>query len=37
VFKGVLDEHLHIDAKTLSARVFPDSAGARPLQGLVRA
>jgi uncharacterized protein (DUF1501 family) len=37
VFKGVLDEHLHIDAKTLSGRVFPDSAGARTLQGLVRA
>jgi uncharacterized protein (DUF1501 family) len=37
VFKGVLDEHLRIDAKTLSGRVFPDSAGARTLQGLVRA
>jgi uncharacterized protein (DUF1501 family) len=37
VFKGVLDEHLHIDAKTLSARVFPDSAGARTLPGLMRA
>jgi uncharacterized protein (DUF1501 family) len=37
IFKGVLDEHLRIDAKTLSARVFPDSGGARPLQGLIRA
>jgi uncharacterized protein (DUF1501 family) len=37
VFKGVLDEHMHIGAKTVAARVFPDSNGARPLQGLLRA
>lgn len=37
VFKAVLDEHLRIDAKTLAARVFPDSSGAHPLQGLIRA
>lgn len=37
VFKGVLDEHMHVDAKNLAARVFPDSNGARPLQGLLRA
>jgi uncharacterized protein (DUF1501 family) len=37
VFKGVLDEHLHVDAGTLAKRVFPDSSGARPLQGLIRA
>ena len=37
IFKTVLDEHLHIDARTLSSRVFPDSNGARPLQGLIRA
>jgi uncharacterized protein (DUF1501 family) len=37
VFKGVLDEHMHVDAKTLANRVFPDSSGARPLQGLIRA
>jgi uncharacterized protein (DUF1501 family) len=37
VFKGVLDAHLHVDAKTLAARVFPDSGAARPLQGLMRA
>jgi uncharacterized protein (DUF1501 family) len=37
VFKGVLDEHLHIDAKTLAARVFPDSGAARALHGLMRA
>ncbi len=37
VFKAVLDEHMHVDAKTLAARIFPDSSGARPLQGLIRA
>jgi uncharacterized protein (DUF1501 family) len=37
VFKGVLDEHMHIGAKTLATRIFPDSSGARPLQGLMRA
>lgn len=37
VFKAVLDEHLRVDSKTLSTRIFPDSGGARPLQGLIRA
>jgi uncharacterized protein (DUF1501 family) len=37
VFKAVLSEHLHIDGKSLDAKVFPDSNGARPLQGLMRA
>jgi uncharacterized protein (DUF1501 family) len=37
VFKGVLDEHLHIDANALNTHVFPDSREARPLQGLMRA
>jgi len=37
VFKAVLDEHMHVDAATLAKRVFPDSSGARPLQGLIRA
>jgi uncharacterized protein (DUF1501 family) len=37
VFKAVLDEHLHVDAKALATLVFPDSNGARPLQGLMRA
>jgi uncharacterized protein (DUF1501 family) len=37
VFKGVLDEHMHVGAKTLATRIFPDSSGARPLQGLMRA
>ncbi len=37
VFKGVLDEHMHVDANSLAKKVFPDSSGARPLQGLIRA
>jgi uncharacterized protein (DUF1501 family) len=37
VFKAVLDEHMHVDANTLAKRVFPDSSGGRPLQGLIRA
>jgi uncharacterized protein (DUF1501 family) len=37
VFKAVLDEHMHVDADTLAKRVFPDSSGARPLKGLIRA
>jgi len=37
IFKAVLDEHMHVDAKTLATRIFPDSSGARPLQGLMRA
>ena len=37
IFKGVLDEHMHVDAKTLANRIFPDSSGARPLRGLMRA
>jgi uncharacterized protein (DUF1501 family) len=37
IFKAVLDEHMRVDAKTLATRVFPDSSGARPLQGLMRA
>jgi uncharacterized protein (DUF1501 family) len=37
VFKTVLSEQLRIDARSLDARVFPDSSAARPLQGLIRA
>jgi len=37
VFKTVLDEQMHVDANTLAKRVFPDSSGARPLSGLIRA
>jgi uncharacterized protein (DUF1501 family) len=36
VFKGVLDEHMHVDARTLDSRIFPDSSNSRPLQGLMR-
>jgi uncharacterized protein (DUF1501 family) len=37
VFKTVLNEHLRVDARILATRIFPDSSGARPLQGLIRA
>ena len=37
VFKAVLDEHMHVEARALATRIFPDSSGARPLKGLVRA
>jgi uncharacterized protein (DUF1501 family) len=37
VFKAVLDEHLRVDARSIATRIFPDSSGARPLQGLIRA
>jgi uncharacterized protein (DUF1501 family) len=37
VFKTILGEHMHVDAQSLSARIFPDSGGARPLAGLIRA
>jgi uncharacterized protein (DUF1501 family) len=37
VFKGVLDEHMRVATKTLNTHIFPDSNGARPLQGLIRA
>jgi uncharacterized protein (DUF1501 family) len=37
IFKAVLNEHMHVDARTLANRIFPDSSGARPLQGLIRA
>jgi uncharacterized protein (DUF1501 family) len=37
VFKGVLGEHMRIDSATVATRVFPNSNGARPLQGLIRA
>jgi len=36
VFKGVLDEHMHVGAGTVASRVFPDSSSARPLPGLMR-
>jgi uncharacterized protein (DUF1501 family) len=36
VLKGILDEHLQVPARALD-EVFPDSAAARALRGLVRA
>src|SRR5665213_3293447 len=37
VMKGILRDHLGIDAATLDRKVFPDSADLRPIGGLVRA
>jgi uncharacterized protein (DUF1501 family) len=37
VFKAVLADHIRVDARALTARVFPDSQGAPPLYGLMRA
>jgi len=37
ILTTVLNEHMHVEARTLASRVFPDSSGARPLQGLIRA
>jgi uncharacterized protein (DUF1501 family) len=36
VLKGVLRDHLRLDAKTLDTTVFPDSASAKALTGLMR-
>jgi uncharacterized protein (DUF1501 family) len=37
VMKGVLAEHLEVPERALESDVFPQSAEARPLRGLVRA
>jgi uncharacterized protein (DUF1501 family) len=37
VMKGVLRDHLGVPATALDSKVFPDSAAARPLDGLTRA
>jgi uncharacterized protein (DUF1501 family) len=37
VFKAVLGDHMRIDSAAVATRVFPNSNGARPLQGLIRA
>ncbi len=37
VFKGILAEHLSVSPRTLEDSVFPDSAAAKPLRGLLRA
>jgi len=36
VFKGVLAEHLHVPERVLERSVFPDSANAAPMTGLIR-
>jgi uncharacterized protein (DUF1501 family) len=35
LFKGVLADHMGVDRAALETTVFPDSAGARPVTGLV--
>jgi uncharacterized protein (DUF1501 family) len=35
VVKGLLHEHLRVDAAALSAKVFPDSAAVKPMMGLL--
>lgn len=37
VLKGALRDHLGIEAAELNSRVFPDSVGVRPMDGLIRA
>jgi uncharacterized protein (DUF1501 family) len=37
VMKGLLADHLLVPAAALEGEVFPDSAGARPIKGLLRA
>ena len=37
VLKGLLQEHLAVPARALERDVFPDSAAAKPLHGLMRA
>ena len=35
LFKGVLAEHMGIDRAVLDAAIFPNSAAAKPVAGLV--
>jgi uncharacterized protein (DUF1501 family) len=37
LFKGVLADHMGVANASLSNQVFPDSAGATPIKGLIRA
>jgi uncharacterized protein (DUF1501 family) len=37
VLKGVLSEHLLVPSSVLETSVFPNSANARPIKGLLRA
>src|SRR5437764_4689653 len=36
VLKGVLKDHLRLDATALAANVFPDSSGVKPMPGLLQ-
>jgi uncharacterized protein (DUF1501 family) len=36
VLKGLLNEHLRVDATVLASKVFPDSAAIKPMPGLLR-
>jgi uncharacterized protein (DUF1501 family) len=36
VMKGILRDHLGLDAASLDRRVFPDSAGLHSVSGLIR-
>jgi len=36
VMKGVLRDHLDVPAAALDGQVFPDSAGVRPMNDLIR-
>jgi uncharacterized protein (DUF1501 family) len=36
VLKGVLKDHLRVDATALATNVFPDSAGVKPMTGLLQ-
>jgi uncharacterized protein (DUF1501 family) len=35
VIKGVLSDHLGINERVLAQTVFPDSAAAKPMKGLI--
>jgi uncharacterized protein (DUF1501 family) len=35
VLKALLRDHLRVDARRLEAGIFPDSAAARPVDGLL--
>jgi uncharacterized protein (DUF1501 family) len=37
VIKGVLRDHLGIDAASLASKVFPDLTGVKPADGIIRA
>jgi uncharacterized protein (DUF1501 family) len=37
VIKGVLRDHLGLDAASLASKVFPDAAGLKPSDGIIRA